>query len=258
MQVELAVLLQAMQAAADAILVVRERGFTVKEKANTDVLTEADLAANQVLKNALMGAFPDDGWLSEETEDNPERLLKKRVWIVDPIDGTREFIQGIPEYAISVALVENGWPVLAGVYNPETKECFHAVKGGGAFCNQVRIACRQTASEPYTLLASRSEFNRGEWSPFASQDVRVIGSIAYKLALVAAGRADATFSLGPKSEWDIAAGVLLMTEAGGYAGACDGLPYLFNQTHCRVKNIAAASAIFKPTLMSLLSTAQHA
>ncbi|HEU5280857.1 MAG TPA: 3'(2'),5'-bisphosphate nucleotidase CysQ [Gammaproteobacteria bacterium] len=252
MQAELAVLLQALTAAGEAVLSVRSRGFTVKEKANADVLTEADLAADQILKNALLGAFPEDGWLSEETEDNAERLNKSRVWIVDPIDGTREFIEGIPEYAVSVALVQHGVPVLAGVYHPETKACFHAVKGEGAYRNGVRLHCRASAEPPYVLLASRSEFKRGEWVPFASQTVKVIGSIAYKLALVAAGEADATFSLGPKSEWDIAAGVLLVTEAGGYAGTCEGSPYVFNQANCRVKNIAACSEVFKTELLELL------
>lgn len=253
MQAELTVLLRALTAAGEAALAVRERGFTVKEKANADVLTEADLAADHTLKTALLGAFPGDGWLSEETEDSASRLTKARVWIVDPIDGTREFIQGIPEYAVSVALVENGVPVLAGVYNPETKECFHAVKGEGAYCNGVRLHCRATIEPPYVLLASRSEFKRGEWAPFASQSVKVVGSIAYKLALVAAGAADATFSLGPKSEWDIAAGVLLVTEAGGYAGTCEGVPYVFNQANCRVNNIAACTGVFKEKLLALLS-----
>lgn len=253
MQAELSVLLQALKAAGEAALTVRSQGFTVKEKANTDVLTEADLAADQCLKNALLGAFPQDGWLSEETEDSPARLSKSRVWVVDPIDGTREFILGIPEYAVSVALVENGVPVLAGVYNPETQECFHAVKGEGAYCNGVKVHCRSQAASPYVLLASRSEFKRGEWAPFASQAVKVVGSIAYKLALVAAGQADATFSLGPKSEWDIAAGVLLVTEAGGYAGTCEGMPYVFNQANCRVPNIAACSEVFKSKLLRLLS-----
>lgn len=253
MRPELSIMLSAMREAGDAILAVRARGFSVTQKANADVLTEADLAANQVLKNALLGAFPDDGWLSEETDDNAARLLQSRVWIVDPIDGTREFIQGIPEYAISVALVEQGVPIVAGVYNPETKECYHAVQGEGAYRNDVRLHCKTEANTPYTLLASRSEFKRGEWAPFATHHVMVIGSIAYKLALIAAGRADATFSLGPKSEWDIAAGILLVTEAGGYAGDCAGNSYVFNQLHCRVNNIAACSAVFKSRLMTLLA-----
>lgn len=254
MQAEALVLLQAVKAAGEAVLAVRDRGFSVKQKANNDVLTEADLAANQVLKNTLLAAFPEDAWLSEETEDTHLRLNAKRVWIVDPIDGTREFIEGIAEYAVSVALVENGLPILAAVYNPVTKECFHAIKGEGAYCNEVRLQCRATLAEPYTLLASRSEFKRGEWAPFSAQHIEVIGSIAYKLALVAAGRADATFSLGPKSEWDIAAGVLLVTESGGYAGDCQGEPYVFNQPVPRVKNIAACSAVFQPALFSLFAS----
>ncbi len=252
MKAELACLREAMLAAGEAILEIRARGFSVQQKPNADVLTEADLAANQVLKNALLSAFPKDGWLSEETADTPERLQATRVWIVDPIDGTREFIQGIPEYAISVALIESGEPVLSSVYNPETRELFYAIKNKGAFLNDQPIRCRTHCEAPYTLLASRSEFNRGEWAAFMTHEIKVVGSIAYKLALVAAGRADATFSLGPKSEWDIAAGVLLVTESQGYAGDCAGKPFQFNQPTIRVKNIAASSHAYKKELLALL------
>lgn len=254
MKAELAALQRALLAAGEVILKTRARGFSVSLKPNEDVLTEADLAANQVLKNTLLGCFPTDGWLSEETADTPERLTNDRVWIVDPIDGTREFIKSIPEYAISVALVERGEVVLAGVYNPETKECFHAVKGGGAFLNDQPIRCRASFQSPAVLLASRSEYQRGEWAAFSGQDVKVVGSIAYKLALVAAGRADATFSLGPKSEWDIAAGVLLVTESGGVVSTREGTRFQFNQMNIRVNSIVACSAVYQATLFDLIGT----
>lgn len=254
MKARVETLQQALVSAGEVILKTRARGFSVSLKPNQDVLTEADLAANQVLKNTLLGSFPEDGWLSEETADTPERLSNERVWIVDPIDGTREFIKSIPEYAISVALVERGEVVLAGVYNPETKECFHAVKGGGAFLNNQPIQCRQAFHPPAVLLASRSEFQRGEWASFSANDVKVVGSIAYKLALVAAGYADATFSLGPKSEWDIAAGVLLVTESGGIASTRDGKPFQFNQPNIRVSNIVACSAVYQTTLFDMIGS----
>jgi myo-inositol-1(or 4)-monophosphatase len=240
---EVAVLLQAVREAGSAIATLQSEGFSVTRKANNDLLTQADLLANDILKDKLTKAFPDDGWLSEESVDDPKRLQYKRVWVVDPIDGTKEYAHGIPEYAISVALVENGLPILACVYNPATAEFFHAVKGAGAWLGDERIRCDDRPTNVLTLLASRSEYERGEWERFEKvSSVKVIGSIAYKLALVAAGKAHATFSLGPKSEWDIAAGVLLVTEAGGVVTDQSHSPFVFNQENVRVKGIVASAA----------------
>lgn len=237
------ILIAAVRAAGDAIADFRRQGnVTVTVKDNKDVLTQADLLANQILKSRLQETFPQYGWLSEESVDDQDRLQCERVWIVDPIDGTREFIAGVPEYAISAALVENGVPVLACVFNPETDELFSAVRGEGAYLNGSLVRCRQSFSSPLTLLASRSEYKRGEWDRFQQHDVKPVGSIAYKLGLVAAGKADATFSLGPKSEWDIAAGTLLVTEAGGMVTDKYRQEFVFNQSKIRVSSIVAVSS----------------
>lgn len=241
-QQEIEVLLNAVQSAGIAINAIQQAGFSVLTKQNDEVLTQADLQANTILKQALLGAFPDDGWLSEECIDDAHRLTRPRVWIVDPIDGTKEFVTGIPEYAISVALVEEGKPCVAAVYNPATREMFHASLGGGTWMGNARVSCRTSVSERCTLLASRSEYARGEWDAFLQQhEVKVIGSIAYKLALIAAGFADATFSLGPKNEWDIAAGVLLVEEAGGIVTNQQRKPFRFNQKNSLVDGIVAAN-----------------
>jgi myo-inositol-1(or 4)-monophosphatase len=224
----------------------------VSLKDNNDILTQADLLANQMIKNKITQYFPDDGWLSEENIDDLSRLKKQRVWIIDPIDGTREFAKLIPEYAISVALVDNGIPMLGVVYNPATNELFFAEKNKGAYLNNQKINCAAKTSTPLILLASRSEFNRGEWDAFSNQDIKIIGSIAYKLALVAAGRADATFSLGPKNEWDIAAGVLIVLEAGGRVTDKAYAPFVFNQPNPLVNGIVAGSVLAYTTVQNLI------
>jgi len=241
---ELEVMLQAVNEAGQAILKLQQSGFTIDHKANNDLVTEADLLANEIITNRVAKAFPADGWLSEETADNLERLNKQRVWILDPIDGTIEFAKGVPEYGISLALVENGEPILAAVFNPATAELFHAIKDQGAWLNGERIYCNQTTTDKPILLASRSEYKRGEWAQFeAAHKVKQVGSIAYKLALVASGKAHATWSLGPKNEWDIAAGVLLVAEAGGIVSDKNKQAFRFNQQNVLVNGVVASSAL---------------
>ena len=231
--------------AGQTVLAMSRDGFEVARKANQDPVTTADLEADRILKEALLTSTPDAGWLSEETRDDPARLTCDRVWVVDPIDGTKEFVTGIAEFAVSVALVEASRPVQAAVYNPATEEMFLAARGRGATLNGQAIGGDRPTPERPVLLASRSEIKRGEWKAFETcAEVRPCGSIAYKLALVAAGRADATFSLGPKNEWDIAAGVLLVEEVGGCAGDKKRRTFPFNQADTLVDGIVAATAAF--------------
>lgn len=253
---EIKILLPAMQEAGDAVLKLQKHEFDIATKANNDIVTKADLLVNEILHTQLLKAFPDHGWLSEESVQDPKRLSFERLFIVDPIDGTREFATGIPEYAISVAVVENGIPIAAAVYNPVTKELFHAIKDEGAWLNQQKIHCSSTrpSSPRLSLLASRSEYKRGEWTQFEAQhEVKQVGSIAYKLALIAAGKADATFSLGPKSEWDIAAGVLLVKEAGGIAVDKLGKDFQFNQSNILVNGIVATTTPLRESIFRLIS-----
>lgn len=239
---DLEVLSNCVREAGQAVFRMAEKGFETAYKENKDPVTTADIEANRILKQALLGHFPHAGWLSEETRDDPERLNKERVWIVDPIDGTKEFVSGIPEYAVSVALTENGLPVVAAVYNPATEELFSAAKGQGAWLNGELMRAEHLIGERPIVLASRSEIKRGEWEPFEPfANIQPCGSIAYKLALVAAGLADATFSLGPKNEWDIAASVLLVSEAGGKVADRGGHPFVFNQHLTLVDGIVAST-----------------
>lgn len=248
----LAHFLKAMREAGEALLSLQKNEIAIQKKSNNDLVTNGDLLVNDILKDQLLNPFPDFGWLSEENIDDDTRLNRQKIWIIDPIDGTKEFAQGIPEYAISVALVENGQPVLASVYNPASNEFFYAIKNQGAWLNDKPISC-STNSHP-VFLASRTEYTRGKWSAFEKYSaVKPVGSIAYKLALVAAGKADAALSLGNKNEWDIAAGMLLVTEAGGKVTDAERKPILLNQPNTLVKGIVAAASVCQDEVFEIIA-----
>jgi myo-inositol-1(or 4)-monophosphatase len=187
----------------------------VGRKAGGDLMTAADHALNETLRRALPRA--DEGWLSEESADDLVRVGRRRVWVVDPLDGTQEFVAGIPEWCVSIGLVEDGQPVAGGLCNPATGELFLGSVETGVTLNGRPVRTRERRELlGAEVLASRSEVRRGEWNdataPFR---VRPVGSVAYKLALVAAGLADATWTLSPKHEWDVAGGAALVLAAGG-------------------------------------------
>ncbi len=226
--------------------------FRTKEARN-DPVTEADLAVDRVLRELLPG--DDEGWLSEETRDDPVRLERRRVWVVDPLDGTREFVEGIPEWCISVGLLEDGQAVAGGILNPATGELVlgsveTGIVAGGGDAADTRVAGLSGAR----VLASRSEVKRGEWAGFQESDFEVVpcGSVAYKLGLVAAGRADATWTLVPKHEWDVVAGVALIRAAGLVAMHADGSPPRFNRPSPLLSNLLAGPATLLEDLLARL------
>ncbi|MGE3964577.1 MAG: 3'(2'),5'-bisphosphate nucleotidase CysQ [Planctomycetota bacterium] len=231
---------RALAAAAERIGELDLARLDVRAKADGDPVTVVDRAVNDVLRDSL--PLPGEGWLSEETVDDPARLAARRVWIVDPIDGTRELIAGIPEWCVSVGLVDHGEAIAGGILNPSTGEVFTGGPGVGLWRNGQRIpARRMPPPESATVLASRSETGRGEWRRFehAPFKIRVVGSAAYKLALVAAGVADATWTLVPKSEWDVAGGVALLLASGVEVVDRFGGPIRFNQPTPRVTGLIA-------------------
>ncbi|MBI4518329.1 MAG: 3'(2'),5'-bisphosphate nucleotidase CysQ [Deltaproteobacteria bacterium] len=228
---ELSVAIAAARAAGAVIREIYAAPFDVRHKGHDNPVTEADLQANERIHGIIHAAFPDDGWLSEETRDQPDRLAKSRVWIIDPLDGTKEFVQHIPEFCVCVALVDGGEPIVGVSYDPIHDEVFAAERGGGLTVNGIpaRVSS-ESALDRARVLASRSEDKRGEWEAYKPHmQVALTGSVAFKLALVAAGRADATFSLTPKNEWDICAGTLLVSEGGGRMTDRACQPLRFNQ-----------------------------
>jgi myo-inositol-1(or 4)-monophosphatase len=179
----------------------------------------------------LLGARPDDGWLSEERADDRSRLTCRRLWVVDPIDGTRAFADGVPQFAISVALVLDGEPALGAVLNPATGEHFEAAQGGGAWLGAERLkVSSHTSLAGARLLSSRTEMARRRWPQLIPEaHITAIGSLAYKLALVAAGRFDGLLSLRPCHDWDLAAALLLLREARGLITTAAGEPIVLNR-----------------------------
>ena len=226
-------------------------------KADGTSVSEADLAADALLKERLLNANSAYGWLSEESEDDLIRLNKSRVWVVDPIDGTRAFLKGKPEWTICAALVEDGHSLLAAVYNPATEEFFHAVRGGGAFLNDTPISVREPVDlEGCCLAASSSQLRSKHWaSPWPDLDTVWVNSIAYRLALVAAGKCDGTISLSGKSNWDIAAAHLLVDEAGGIVTTHDASPLIYNLETPRHSSVVSAGPALHTALIARTSQA---
>jgi myo-inositol-1(or 4)-monophosphatase len=244
----------AAQAAGAIIRAIYTTDYTVAYKGTDSPVTVADRDANQKIHEILQGEFPGYGWLSEETADSPARLSCRRVWVVDPMDGTKEFIQKIPEFAVSIALIEGGVPVLGVAYNPTQDRLFWAVRGHGAWCEDRRLQVSQTERlADATVLSSRSETKRGEWADFVSLfRTRPTGSAAYKLALVASGEADATFTLVPKNEWDVCAGTLLVEEAGGTVTHLNGQSLVFNQPQTLLRGLVASNGRLHSQLLDLI------
>ena len=255
-QQALAAAKEAAHRAGEVILSYYRSHYEVQSKGVDNPVTTADLAANRVLHETLLGAFPEAGWLSEESADNAARLQHDYVWIIDPIDGTKEFIQGIDEFVVVVAFVVQQQVTVAVTYNPVRQELLYACRGQGAFCNDQPIHVSSTAHLPGALvLASRSETGRGEWERFRDiLTVRPMGSVAYKLAQVAQGLCDMTFSLVPKNEWDICAGTLLVTEAGGQVTDLQGQPFRFNQPETLRAGLIATNGHLHAQVLRLTQT----
>jgi myo-inositol-1(or 4)-monophosphatase len=233
---------EALSAATTLLLELGDSAARPDFKSGGDPVTEADRAANDLLFRML--PRDGEGWLSEESKDNPSRLDRQRVWVVDPLDGTKEFVAGIPEWCVSVGLVEDGRPVAGGVSNPTTGEVFlGSLETGLLVIGDDSAKPARPPLNGAVVLASRSEVKRGKWTHLGNAPftVRPVGSVAYRLACVAAGFADASWTLDPRHEWDVAAGVALVLAARGEAKALDGSPLFFNRPIPRFDGMAAFS-----------------
>jgi myo-inositol-1(or 4)-monophosphatase len=243
----------ALEAACEVLSRFTPGAIEYEYKIGHDPVTEADRAVDAVLRDELLRE--GEGWLSEETIDDATRLCKKKVWIVDPLDGTREFVAGIPEFCVSVALVENGLPFAGGICNPATNETFiGSLEDGVTYNSEPVRASQKSTLQGARVLASRRELNRGAWAPFknAPFEIRSMGSIAYKLALVSAGLADATFTLAPKHEWDVAAGAALVAAAGGCVRTLENAPLCCNQENPLLSGLIACGPFLRQELTNLL------
>jgi myo-inositol-1(or 4)-monophosphatase len=243
---------RAAKVAGAAIMGLFKGKYDVQEKSKNNPVTTADLEANRLIQEIVRKAFPLDGWLSEEDRDGAERLQGSRVWVIDPIDGTKEFIEGVPQFAVSIAFVEAARPKAAVVYNPARERLYKAAAGGGAFLNDqpIRVTPREVI-DGARLLVSRSEPQR-KFQVFVDRcEIKPVGSIAYRLAKVAAGDGDGTLTFRSIHEWDICAGVLMVEEAGGKVVDGNGRDLLFNQREPRHRGVVAANARLSEGLQDL-------
>jgi len=219
---------------------VREAGALARSMFRTELrnwtkgasspVSEADIAVNDLLETRLRSATPDYGWLSEESADDEARLDKPRVWIVDPIDGTRGYLAGREDWCVSVALVEGASPLLAAVFVPVSDEFFFASRGGGAVLNDRPIRATSGTALDFSRIAGPKplveRLNRG---PGEISLYPRIGSLALRLCRVAEGRLDAAFAGGQSRDWDLAAANLIVQEANGNMTALSGDTILYNR-----------------------------
>ena len=184
----------------------------VWDKSNNSPVTDADIAVNDYLLETLCAARPGYGWLSEETKDDHSRHACPRTFVVDPIDGTRAFIDRTPNFAVSVAIIQDGKSIAGVVFNPLKDEIYEATFGGGAKLNGKAISANDSnAVKGIKMVGYARKFRRLGWP---DMDCHVANSMAYRMVLVACGQADATVAFTPKSDWDVAAAALIASEAG--------------------------------------------
>ncbi len=239
---EIAVLTDAVAEAGALVLTYFGHSPETWDKPGEGPVSEADLAANDLLQSRLMGAFPDHGWLSEESADDPARLSRSRVWIIDPIDGTRAFIDGKPEFTICAALAVEGEPVAGVVFNPVKNESFAAIRGCGTTLNGQRlIADRIPLFADANVLSRKSVLKPSKWQGDAPGGRHgYVNSIAYRVCKVATDRWDAAIALNELSEWDLAAADIVLREAGGVVTTRTGAPLRYNKQEPKVEGLVAA------------------
>lgn len=249
---ELAVALAAAHEAGGILLRHYRDGTEHWEKSEDNPVTKADLESDTAIVRRLRHSFPADGILSEETASVPGRGARHRTWIIDPMDGTKEFVGHIPEFAVSIALVEDGEPVVGVVLNPAAGRVIAGAVGRGTWqapwtgggigaTTPAYVSSTRTLSDA-VVIASRTEISRGRFAPYEDWfgEIRAVGSIAWKLACIACGEGDLNVSVAPKNEWDVCAGDLLVREAGGIYVDFDGLPRRYDQQNPLIERFMAA------------------
>ncbi len=252
---DLTLLIEAAKAAGKEALSHVGGDLNVRHKDdNAGPVTKADLAVNALLEDRLRRARPEYGWLSEESADSADRVTSETLFIVDPIDGTRSFIEGSETWAHALAVVQNREVTAAVVFLPARDKLYSASQGGGARLNGKPISVgRHTDLGEATVLATRPSLDARHWPrgvPNLKRSHRP--SLAYRLSLVAEGRYDAMFTFRPSWEWDIAAGALILAEAGARVSDRRGAPLRFNNAVPQTDGVLAANPRLHAALLDQL------
>ena len=221
-------------------------------KDNYSPVSEADIAVNEFLQERLRDPDGKIGWLSEETEDDPERLQARRVWIIDPIDGTRAFIGGLTDWSIATAMVEDGRPIVAVLFAPVENEMFVAVAGRGAMLNDSPIHTSDGSVDGARIAGPAGYQRRLQTIAPPFQAHQKIHSLALRFARVAHGAIDAAFSSGNAHDWDLAAADLLVHEAGGALTTFAGKTVTYNKAQPTHPPLVAAGPDRHAALIALV------
>ncbi|MCK0206984.1 3'(2'),5'-bisphosphate nucleotidase CysQ [Starkeya koreensis] len=236
-------------AGAVAVAMFRE-GVKSWSKHNDSPVTEADLAVDLMLRERLSLIGPGYGWLSEETADEPSRLSRRRVWIVDPIDGTRAYMAGGQDWCVEAALVEDGRPIAGALFAPVTDELFVAVLGGGATRNGQAIEVSRTHALGGAVVDGPAPWLNHIDRAGPLRRVTRIRSLALRIARVATGELDAALASPNGNDWDLAAADLLVHEAGGRLTTLDGHPLAYNAPVPRHGALVSAGSVLHPALVA--------
>ncbi len=253
---DLELIVDAALEAGELAATLRRRGLKIEYKeADRTPVTNADLAADALLTERLRAARPDYGWLSEETADDGERLTRKRLFVVDPIDGTRAFLNDKPWWAVSIGVVEGQRPIAGVVFAPQLAETYAAAAGQGATLNgrQIRPSLA-TAIKDCGMVADARLFTLPHWpTPWPSMRVEQRNSTAYRMCVVASGAFDAAVTLMPKHDWDLAAADLIASEAGCFVGNHAGAAFVYNRARPVQANLVCAAPGLAPLILERLS-----
>lgn len=253
---DLALIREAAIAAGVRARAEREAGLKIWSKSGGSPVTSADLAVDEQLRETLLGARPDYGWLSEETADTPDRLTTRRQFVVDPIDGTVAFMKKTPWWCVPIAVVEDGFPVAAVIHAPMLGETFEATRGGGARLNGETITASDTETlEDAAVLADARLMEGPQWpEPWPEMRFEKRNALAYRMALVAAGMFDAAIALTPKWDWDVCAGALIAQEAGAKVSDHHGRPWRFNRPDPRQTSLVCAAPALQAQILRRCAT----
>ncbi|MBI1198246.1 MAG: 3'(2'),5'-bisphosphate nucleotidase CysQ [Phenylobacterium sp.] len=249
---DLALILDAAREAGELARDIRRRGLEVEYKPDDgSPVTNADLAADALLAGRLRAARPDYGWLSEETADDPDRLARRRLFVVDPIDGTRAFLKGRPWWSVAIAVVEDGRPTAGVVFAPELDEAYAAVAGGGATRNGQPIRTGAAGVlEDCRMVGDPVVFGHWSWpTPWPAMRIEQRSSTAYRMCAVAAGDFDAAVAPVRKADWDVAAGDLIAREAGCFVGDHTGEAFVYNRARASQASLICTTPALAPLIL---------